>query len=124
MRKQYPYLESSYIETYNSLQEKRNFLSKIDDFVNQKQYVLITLLDWNENPIKEIQGELTSGTITKDGTSSVRRMCQLGASVNGTEYSVEDGEMDFAINKKIFIEIGVKNYTDEYPEYPDLPLAL
>lgn len=120
MRRYYPYLEDSYYEDANSQRQRRNFLAEIDSFVNQKQYVRITLLNWQENPIKEIQGELSSGTMSKDGSSSVRRTCQLTASVNGGDYNVEDGEMDFAINKKIFIEIGVKNYSNQYTEYPIL----
>ena len=120
MRKNYPYLQDPWYEDANGQKERRNFLALIDSFVNQKQYVKITLLNWLEEPLKEIEGELSSGTLSKDGSSSVRRACQLSATVSRGEYDVEDGEMDFAINKKIFIEIGVKNYTDQYPEYPIL----
>ena len=105
---------------YNDQEKKANFFRKVDSMLVQKQYVKITLLSWDEEPLKEIQGELTSGTLTKDGSSSVRRTCSFSASVSGGDYTVEDGEMDFAINKKVFIEIGVKNYTDEYPDYPIL----
>lgn len=118
MRKVYPYLNNPYGNNLNTQRDSRTFLQKIDDFVNQKQYIRITLLDWQENGIKEIEGELTGGSITKDGASSVRRTCNFQATVSGTTYNVEDMEMDFAINKKVFIEVGVKNYTDEYPEYP------
>lgn len=120
MRREYPYLHSPYVEDLNAIQKKTNFLSTIDSFVSQKQYVRITLLNWNESPIKEIQGELTSGNITKDGSSSIRTTCSLSCSVNGTEYSIEDSRMDFAINKKIFIEVGIKNYSKQYPDYPIL----
>lgn len=120
MRKKYPYLQDSYYEDINNAKQRRNFLATIDDFVNQKQYIRITLLNWEEEPLKEIQGELTSGSISKDGSSSVRRTCQFSATVNGGEYTVEDGQMDFAINKKIFIEIGIKNYSTMYQEYPIL----
>lgn len=120
MRKYYPYLQDSYYEDANSQRQRRNFLATIDNFVNQKQYVKITLLNWEEEPIKEIQGELTSGTISKDGSSSVRRTCQMGATISRGEYDVEDSEMDFAINKKIFVEVGIKNYSDQYPECPIL----
>ena len=120
MRKDYPYLQDPWYEDANGQKERRNFLALIDSFVNQKQYVKITLLNWSEEPLKEIEGELSSGTLSKDGSSSVRRTCQLSATVSRGEYDVENGEMDFAINKKIFIEIGVKNYTDQYPEYPIL----
>lgn len=120
MRREYPYLQSPYYENEISAARRKNFLATINNFVNQKQYVRITLLNWNENPIKEIEGELTSGNITKDGSSSVRTTCSLQASVNGGDYTVEDGKMDFAINKKIFIEVGIKNYSDEYKEFPIL----
>lgn len=120
MRRQYPYLQDSYYENENNKKERLEFLKTIDDFVNQKQYVRITLLNWQEAPLKEIQGELTSGSITKDGASSVRRTCSLSATVNGEEYDVDDMKMDFSINKKIFIEVGVKNYSKRYEEYPIL----
>ena len=120
MRKEYKYLQDPWYEDANGQRERRNFLALIDSFVNQKQYVKITLLNWSEEPLKEIEGELSSGTLSKDGSSSVRRTCQLSATISRGEYDVEDSEMDFAINKKIFIEIGVKNYTDQYTEYPIL----
>lgn len=120
MKKFYPYLNSPYGESIQSAREKQAFLTQIDNFVNQKQYVKITLLNWQEEPLKEIAGELTSGAITKDGSSAVRRTCTLSATVNPNEYSVDNVEMDYSINKKVFLEIGIKNYTDEYPEYPIL----
>lgn len=120
MRKYYPYLEDPQVQNANQVDETRGFLAQIDDFVNKKQYVRMTLLDWNETPLKEIQGEITTGTINKDGSSSVRRTCSLSTVVSGGEYDIEDADEDFALNKKIFIEIGVKNYTDQYPDYPIL----
>jgi hypothetical protein len=120
MRKKYPYLQDSYYEDANSATQRRKFLQTIDNFINQKQYVKITLLNWSEQPLKEIQGELTSGTLTKDGSSSVRRTCSLSASVDAGEYSLDNADMDFAINKKIFIEIGVENQSNQYLDYPIL----
>lgn len=120
IEKNYPYVESPYNYNLNKEQEKEDFLAKIDSLIVQKQYVNITLLDWQENPIKEIQGVISSGSITKDGKSSVRRSANLSCSVSYGEYDVDNLEMDFALNKKVFIEIGVENKTDEYPEYPIL----
>ena len=117
-RKNYPWLNSPWVNNINEQNERQNFLSLIDNFVNQKQYIKITLLDWQENGLKEIEGELTSGTLTKDGSSSVRCTGTLSTSVSGTAYSVDDANMDFAINKKIFIEIGIQNKTPYYPNYP------
>ena len=120
MRRQYPYLQDSYVETESGALEKREFLAQLDDFVNQKRYARLTLLNWKEEPLKEIQGEIVSGNISKDGSSSVRSTCSLTTSVDTTSYTVGDANMDFAENKKIFVEIGIKNYTKDYPQYPIL----
>lgn len=45
MRKYYEYLQDSYYENLNDQRVRRDFLRQIDDFVNQKQYVRITLLN-------------------------------------------------------------------------------
>ena len=118
MYKQYPYLQDSYIYQTDVEREKRNILAQIDSFINQRQYVKITLLDWDEEPIKAIEGEITSGSISKVGDSPIRRTAQLTCAVDARSYSVDDGKADFAINKKVFIEIGVKNETPHYPDYP------
>ena len=115
-----PYLENPYIYNLNKEQEKRHFLALLDNFVNQRQYINMTLLDWEERPIKEIDGVISSGSITKDGSSSVRRTASLSCSVDGGSYNVDEMQMDFALNKKIFIEIGIKNDTDQYPDWPIL----
>ena len=120
MYRKYPYLQDSYYEDANTGLTRRAFLSKLDKFVNQKRYVRLTLLDWNENPIKEIQGEITGGNISMDGSSSVRRTCTLSTSVSSGGYSVDDAEDDFAINKKVFVEVGIENHTTEYKDYPIL----
>ena len=120
MRKIYPYLQEAYSPNLNEEQEKRNFLALLDNFINQRQYINMTLLDWEENPLQEIEGIISSGTINKDGASSVRRTCSLSCSVDGESYNVDSLDMLFSLNKKIFIEIGIKNETDQYPEYPIL----
>ena len=118
MYKKYPYLQDSYIYQTDIEREKRSLLNEIDSFLNQRQYVKITLLNWDEEPIKAIEGEISSGSISKVGDSPIRRTAQLTCAVDARSYSVDDGKADFAINKKVFIEIGVKNETPHYPEYP------
>lgn len=120
MRKTYPYLQDSYVETEEGGVTRREFLSKLDAFVNQRRYAKITLLNWAEEPLKEIQGEIVSGSLSKDGSSAVRVSGSLTTSVDAGTYNVEDANMDFAVNKKIFIEVGIKNDTNQYKEYPIL----
>ena len=120
MKKFYPYLEDTTNDNINDLFAKSDFLSSISSFVNQKQYVRITLLDWAENPLEEISGEISSGSITKDGTSAVRRTCSMSLSVDSGSYDMDDMRSKFSINKKIYVEVGVKNYSNKYSEYPIL----
>lgn len=115
-----PYLQDPYNRDLNVESKKRQFLSYIDSFINQRQYIKMTLLDWEENPIKAIEGEISSGNIAKDGNSTIRRTCNLTCVVNGNSYNVDNMDMDFTLNRKIFIELGVKNDSPYYPEYPIL----
>ena len=109
MRRDYKYLKDE------------NFLQKIDMQHITEQYAKITLLDWLENPIQEIQGLVTGGSINLDGKSALRRTCNLSVFVNEEELSnVTDVDSLFSINKKMDLEIGLLNTTDEYSEYPIL----
>ena len=95
------------------------FLKKVDLMRVKEQYVKIIALDWDERPIAEIQGSATSGNISLDGKAAMRRTCSLGMQIPNENYSnVTDVNNLFSINRKIFIEIGIKNTTNEYTEYP------
>ena len=103
---------------YSYLQDL-DFLSKIDNLQVQEQYVKITLLNWEEKPIQEIQGLVTGGNLNLDGKSGMRRNGSISLYVPNEEFSqVTNPSNLFSINKKIFLEIGVKNTTFEYTEYP------
>lgn len=95
-----------------------NFLLTIDQQNIQDQYAKIILLKWDEEPIQEIQGLITSGTINLDGKSAVRRTCPLSVVLKNDEYNITNVENLFSINKKVKIEIGIKNTTNKYKEYP------
>ena len=120
MRKYYPYLQEQYMYNLNEEQNKRDFLKQLDDLVIQKQYIQITLLDWQENPIKEIQGELIGGSLSKDSNNCVRTVGSLSCSVSAGTYSIDSLNSNFALNKKIFIEIGIRNDTNMYTDWPIL----
>ncbi len=120
MRKYYPYLQEQYMYNLNEEQSKREFLRQLDDLVNQKQYIQITLLDWQENPIKEIQGKLSGGSLSKDCSNSVRTVGNLSCSVSAGAYPLDSLKADFALNKKVFIEVGIRNDTNMYKDWPIL----
>ena len=112
--------------TYDYLQDL-NFLLKIDTLPIKEQYIKLIALDWSEKPIQEIQGFATSGSMNLDGKASMRRTCSLGIQVPKDNYSqITNVDNLFSINKKVFIELGIKNTTNEYLEYPIIwfPLGL
>ena len=109
MRENYLYLQDPY------------FLYKVDTLKLKKQFIKITLLDWNENPIQEIQGLTTSGSISLDGKSAMRRSCNLSAVIPKANLAnITNVNNLFSLNKKVFIEVGYENTTGEYAEYPIL----
>ena len=103
----YPYLQDA------------DFLVKIDNLQIQEQYVKITLLNWDEEPIQEVQGLATGGSLNLDGKSGMRRNGSVSIYIpNETLSEVTNINNLFSINKKIFLEIGIKNTTTEYKEFP------
>lgn len=101
--------------------ERQYIYSTDDEFLQlinrqriQDQYVKITLLDWNENPISEIQGLITGGSESLNGNSAVRRTCNLSMIVKDNIYSITDVNNLISINKKIFLEVGIENKTNQY----------
>ncbi len=104
--------------TYEYMQDS-DFLFKIDCLQTKTQYVKIIILDWNERPIQEIQGITASGNINLDGQSAMRRTCNLSMFV-ANEHLANITNIDnlFSLNRKAYLEIGIKNTTNEYLEYP------
>ena len=106
MRHDYEYLTDS------------NFLKAIDQMHIKEQYAKITILNWNEEPIQEIQGIVTGGSLNIDGKSSMRRTCNLSVFVaEDTNTNVTDIDHLFSLNKKMYLEIGYLNITNEYKKY-------
>lgn len=103
---------------YSYLKDSQ-FLAALDKEHLKEQYAKITVLDWLENPIKEIQGIVTGGNINIDGKSNVRRTCNLSVFVSEDDYGrVTETDNLFSINKKVYLEIGIANTTSQYAEYP------
>lgn len=96
-----------------------DFLKEIDNLVVQERYVKITLLDYKtEKELDSIEGEISDGSLTKDGSSAARCSCSLSCSVDGYAYDIYDIKSKYSINKKIFVEIGIANDTNKHKEVP------
>ena len=94
------------------------FLKKMDEMPLKEQFVKIIIIDFLENPITEIQGKVTSGSINLNGSSAVRRTANLNMVADDANNDVRSINNLLSINKKIKLEIGFTNMTSDYQQYP------
>lgn len=107
------------LNSFESYLQDKRFLKEMDLLKLKEQLVKITVLDWAENPIQEIQGKVSGGSINLDGKSSLRRTCNLTMLVdNDINVNVTSINNLISINKKIQLSIGIVNTTERYKEYP------
>lgn len=66
----------------------------------------------NEIPIREIQGRVSSGSITIDGSSSVRRAGNITFLAEEEENDLTDVDNLLSMNKKIKVLVGIENTVD------------
>lgn len=101
----YPYLNDS------------AFLQEVTLKKIKEQYVKVTVLDFQERPIKTIQGKLVGGNINIDGNSSVRRTCNLNLIADNRTNDLTNVNALISINKKVNVEIGYLNTMGKYTQY-------
>lgn len=94
-----------------------DFLKEFDNSNHKTQKVKVTILDFKENPIKEIQGRVTSGSVNIDGSSAVRRTCNLSMVADNYGENLININNLLSINKKVSLEIGFKNTFLKYQDY-------
>lgn len=104
----YPYLADS------------AFLEFFDELKLKEQYIKINILNFREKFIKAIHGKVMNGNINIDGKSSMRRTANITILAEEQENDLTNVDYDLSINKKIELEIGFKNITGKYLEYPIL----
>ena len=91
-----------------------DFLYKLSTEKQREIYARITSLAWEENPIEFIEGKITSGSINVDGSSAVRRTCNL--TLIAKDINIKD--FNWSLNTKFKLEIGLTNNIDK--NYPDI----
>lgn len=84
------------------------FLKKLDIHPQREIYVKIISLTFDERPITEITGKLTAGSISVDGSSAVRRTCNITMVTD----EININELDWALKTKFTAMIGLKNFVD------------
>lgn len=104
----------------NDYLKDTEFLRKLDKMKIRTQFAKIILLDFAEKPIKEIQGTITNGTLNINGASACRRTINLTMLAKPENSSLMDLNNDIAINKKIRVEVGLRNPFKTYEKYGDI----
>ena len=101
----------------------KDFLRLLDLEKEREIFAKIIALDFNENPLEQIEGRVTQGSVSVDGTSAVRRTCSISLVAN--ELNIHD--FYWGLNTKFKLLIGVKNtvklrseYKKQYHLYPDI----
>lgn len=90
----------------------KDFLKELDQQNEREVYAKIISLSFDEQPIEEIQGHVTGGSINIDGNSSVRRTCSI--SLIAEELNIQD--FYWGLHTKIQVYIGLKNnINSKYP---------
>ena len=108
MTHNFPYLKDS------------TFLKKFDETKLKEQFVKLIVLTFDEMPIQQIEGRVTGGNFTLDGSSAMRRTGNLSMVADEFENDLTDTKYLLSINKKVEVLIGFVNNTDEYLDYPML----
>ena len=84
----------------NFLKDK-SFLKALDEQHLKTVYAKIIILNYqDEMPISEIQGRITNGSISINGSSSLRRTCNLTFLAEDNEDNLTATENLIGINKK------------------------
>lgn len=71
-------------------------------------YAKIILLTFDEKPIKEIQGNITAGSLNVNGSAAIRRTVSLTMLATAASANTENLENDISIKKKIKLFVGYK----------------
>lgn len=97
-----------------------DFLTKLDKLNIRTHYAKIILLSFDEKPIREIQGNITAGSLSVNGSSSVRRTISLTMLANENNSDIENIDNEISINKKVKVFVGYNNPLKSYQQYGDI----
>lgn len=96
------------------------FLKRLDEMRIRKHYVKLQIFNFQEKPLREIQGIATAGNVTVNGSSAVRRTINLTLVAPADENDLDNIDNIISANKKIKVEMGIENPYDDYSFYGDI----
>lgn len=106
----------------NSYLKDKPFLKQLDKSIIKERFVKIKLLNWQETEIQEITTIVTDGSFNLDGSSSVRRTANLTVLIQNNDEIAKETLNLITIDKKVKIEVGLKNLLDIDSNYKDVDI--
>ena len=95
-----------------------DFLTALNNDRNKVIYVKITVLDTAERPLRDIEGRVSTGSISVNGSSAVRRTCNITFMAEEADNNLTDIDNLLSMNKKIRVLVGLQNNVDS--RYSDI----
>lgn len=92
----------------------KEFLRRLDQQKEREIFARVESLNFREEPVEEITGRVTQGSVTIDGNSAVRRTCSV--SLVAEELNIHD--YYWGMNTKFKLFVGLKNNIE--PKYEDI----
>jgi hypothetical protein len=89
-------------------------LRLLDQQKEREIFARVVSLSFQEEPLEEITGRVTQGSVNVDGNSAVRRTCSV--SLVAEELNIHD--YYWGLNTKFKLYVGLKNNIQ--PKYPDI----
>lgn len=93
------------------------FLKEIAGLHIKEYFVKITVLNWKEEPIQDIQGKVISASLNIDGNSIIRRTATISVAIDETNNNITSTRNLLSINKKVNLQIGFINNTKKYKDF-------
>lgn len=90
-----------------------DFLTQLQQKQDKEIFARVTLLTWQETPIERIEGKILNGSINIDGSSAVRRTCNLTL----VAQDININNFLWGLHSKFTLEVGLTNTINfTYPE--------
>ena len=86
----------------------KHFLELLDKHNEREVYAKIVCLTLDELPVEEIQGKVSQGSLSIDGTSAVRRTCSL--TIVSDRVNINEYYWSFTTKFKLYIGLKVPDY--------------
>ena len=86
----------------------KDFIELLDKHNQREVYAKIVCLTKDELPVEEIQGKVSQGSLSIDGTSAVRRTCSL--TIVSDRVNINEYYWSFTTKFKLYIGLKVPDY--------------